>query len=538
MLAATSLATMTPDERVWSETVSWQVGRTIPTTHVWGSGRTEDAWARARCFADGRVQASVSRTLTAGLFWTIREGVLVMGPHLPEVAGVGARPDTRWLEGLITGQADPQGTPYIGVSRVLPGQTVTWTGGQPVLGNWSGPQTWSDPWLRGESARGAYLDAFDAALDDLLVADEPVCVATSGGLDSTFVAAWLARRGVEVNALVHVPHPGADLSPEGGWDPDEADLVRTLAASYPGRIRVIEVVNERLTQPLDAAAALSERTWTPAGHAGNEVWIAHISERARELGARRIFWGSQGNYSFSGDHTYAWRDYFRRGRLLGLAELTRYGHDTGLSWRGSVARGVLPLLRDHAGSTLPWLPAVSMPDMSSREGFLRALTMGSPPEVRSQPLSEAVMWVDPFAASSVLHVAAAIEPSEWWRGARTRSFARTLGAGVVPDAIRSRRRRGAQGWDTWFVIRNQRQRYLDEVEALATTAVIADHVDVGAVRDTVLSWPWGEVQGPDPVAVAHLTSLLAFGTFVRKASSRANDKGATASPSTPRSPRG
>ena len=126
--------------------------------------------------------------------------------------------------------------------------------------------------------------------------------------------------------------------------------------------------------------------------------------------------------------------------------------------------------------------------------------------------------VDAFTTQAILDLAAAMTPLEWSRGPGSRGYARLLGAGRVPDSIRLRTRRGGQSWDEWFIIRNDRDRYYDEVAALAGTPILGGWVDDAALRAQLDSWPWGEVHGPDRLPVLAMGRILTLAALVRAAS--------------------
>ena len=54
----------------------------------------------------------------------------------------------------------------------------------------------------------------------------------------------------------------------------------------------------------------------------------------------------------------------------------------------------------------------------------------------------------------------------------------------------------ARAWDEWYLIRNERDRYVDEVAALATTPILGGWVDDASLRDTLDGWPWGRCTVP------------------------------------------
>ncbi len=69
----------------------------------------------------------------------------------------------------------------------------------------------------------------------------------------------------------------------------------------------------------------------------------------------------------------------------------------------------------------------------------------------------------------------------------------------------------------WYLIRNDRDRYFDEVHALATTPILGGWVDHTALRTILTNWPWGQVHGPDRMSVIAMNRILSLAAFVRTA---------------------
>ncbi|MFN8125878.1 MAG: asparagine synthase-related protein [Candidatus Nanopelagicales bacterium] len=349
----------------------------------------------------------------------------------------------------------------------------------------------------------------------------------SGGLDSTFVAATLARQTTPdrpVIGLIHVPLAEAQLQPRGGMDPDESHLAHTLAAAYPGRLVVREVRNEELISPLDASAEMSTRSWLPVFNPANQSWMTAMNRIAAHEGAELLFAGGNGNAAFSHDHPYAARYYLSRGRLPTLLSLGTVDGSPSMSrLRGRVLSPLLPRTPQPPTSAHLGLPPTPPPRHEHpRIHYLRWLARANSGLMAAQnpAATEGILKADPFLARAVLDVAAAIEPAEWQRGGGSRSFARRLGLGRVPDDIRLRKRRGAQGWDAWYVVRNDRDRYLAEIDLLRDTPALGGWVDDRRLAATVAAWPWGATHGPGPGELHTVHRLLALAAFARDTTRR------------------
>jgi hypothetical protein len=309
------------------------------------------------------------------------------------------------------------------------------------------------------------------------------------------------------------------------FDADETGLARLLMASYPERLLVEQVINTGHTRPLAAAAEAARFSGLPTFNPSNQPWLSAIRRIAAENGSRLWFMAGNGNAAFSSDHMYAADYALRRGRLATLAGM---GRDIDGRWSSTVFRSRVlgPLRRSFMAEE----PTQASPLHQFRVGsrgqqsridrhfyvdWLAQSTSGLP-AMSNPAVQRGVLVADPFTARSLLEVASAILPEEWQQGGVSRGFARRAGEGRVPDAIRLRTRRGQQGRDAWYVIRNDHDEYLERIASLPTVPGL-EHVDHRGLGDHVAAWPWGQVQGPywpEQVALDRLLALADFATTI------------------------
>ena len=460
-------------------------------------------WMAVARFGSDGLAASASMMLPSGLFWSTADRELVVSTD-PVSATANPRVDPKFISEYAQGRPAPLASPFIGVARETAGSTVAWAhaGATPSRHVWCGPSAWADPTLEGPEALLTYVDTFDGAVAELVGRAGPIVTTVSGGLDSTFVAAALARAASErlpVRGLVYAPLPEAMFES----DADETALATLMADAYPDRLSVERVVNTDLVRPLASAAQMSRRAGVPTFNPANQPWLTRMREIAAGAGAIMWFVGSNGNAAFSYHHPYAADYYLRRGRL---GEVRRMARDGGRRPRvlGPLRRQYLS--READGST-----------HMDRQEYLRwlARSVTGLPAAGNPAAMAGVLMADPFASRAVIEVAASITPTEWAHGEVARGFARRAGAGRVPDAIRLRTGRGLQGRDAWFVIRNDRDDYRDRVAALHGVAGL-EGVDQPAIAAQVAAWPWGEQRGPqwqEQVAVDRLLGLAEFASI-------------------------
>lgn len=541
----------------WDSAAEFRAGGRRAQAHTWGESvdiggivrrlshgadpgaDTARPWAAVVQRADGTVAATASMTVGAGLFFSRVEDAsgsrLVIGPSLGAVVRARRRMaemSADFLRARLgSGQLRPDQLPYRDVHRLPPGTTAHWRSiaDDPVLHQWCGPRAWPPPEVDGPEVIETYLRVFDAAVDELVVEGEPLCATLSGGLDSSFLVASLLRHATPtrpVHAYVHSPLPEAGLRPRGTWDPDDFPVALAMARRYPEILQVHRVMNTDRRQVLDEAVVAAERHWYPGVNLGNHIWLRHMSERAAEIGASRLFIGGNGNAAYSHDHPYALSHYGRQrdwaalrsmanpypsGRLPGVR--TGWAH---LARRaaGDRHRALSPLMAAQRlrGSANGPEQTASVP---SRESYLRWLT-GS--YSRSSVLAFAgwdAALVDPFRSRPVVDLAASITPASWARGGSPRGLARLIAEGRVPDEIRLRTRRGGQTWDTWFVESAHRERYLMEVRLATEDPDLGSHLDRSELLREVRSWPWGQPMSAAPTGFGQLQNVLAVAAFAR-----------------------
>ena len=162
-------------------------------------------------------------------------------------------------------------TPFIGIQRLLPGHFITWRHGVVRLKRW---------WNLGERARALreelpaepvsrFRDCFDDAVKIRRISDVPVGVLLSGGLDSSSVAASLAK---------HVGSGVASFTvrfDESGYD--EGPLAQQVAARYQLECHELFVAPGDLAEKLRQASYFNDE---PLVH-GNDLHLLAISQYAK-----------------------------------------------------------------------------------------------------------------------------------------------------------------------------------------------------------------------------------------------------------------
>ena len=498
-------------------------------------------WAAVVVTPEDRVLAAASPMFHGGLFWRRvgpggRELRIASDPG-PLLRGAPrAEIDADYVIDYLAMRPPTAGTPYRGIGRLDSGSTFEFGPGRgaPERSEWCGVEAWRQPFREGPGTASDYLRTFDAAVDDAVPPSGPLVVALSGGLDSTFLAASLVRHASAqrpVVGLVHRPVAGVPTLVRPAMVADDWPYAKALARKYPGLIELEAIRNDAGLLGLDVALAESRRGRLPVLNQGNSVWIDALRMRALAAGAEGIFLGSTGNYSYSHPHSYAFVEALhRRQWAQAAAEFRRDA--TARGGRAAALRAAAQVSarwRHRDDGTLAYTRLLHMrrgimrperPD-SSRGAYLDAMAehttsfMGA----ANPAASRGLLGLDPFESESVLRFAAEMTPREWRRVPTARGYARMLAEGRVPDEIRLRQHRGAQAADAWWVTAQHRRRYLDEAEALRTTPVLRDMIDVNALAARLRGWPWEQPAGPEILELLAMDRLLHMGAFLRDADS-------------------
>jgi asparagine synthase (glutamine-hydrolysing) len=210
------------------------------------------------------------------LFYALNRGALHFASEEKALfaAGVCARFDHGvWEELLCFRFVAGEQTPFEGVRRLQPGHYLLWKDGHTHIQRW---------WNLSDRARalreipprdpvGWYRETFDDAVDIRRIGDVPVGVLLGGGLDSSTVAASLARQvGREVPSFtVGFPEP----------EYDERPLARRMAEHIHLQGQHIAVPADRLLTKLQEACWYNDE---PLAHTSDAHLLA-ISQHAKRL---------------------------------------------------------------------------------------------------------------------------------------------------------------------------------------------------------------------------------------------------------------
>ena len=176
-----------------------------------------------------------------------------------------------WPELLCFRYVAGDRTPFKGVKRLLPGHSLQWHEGRLELRRW---------WNLADRARARrelpmrdpvewYRRTFDDSVRLRTISDVPVGVLLSGGLDSSSVAASLARQTNEQVASFTVRFA------DSGYD--EGPLAEMVARDHGLTSHQVELTEQQLLPAVRCAAAFNDE---PLAH-GNDAHLLAISRHAK-----------------------------------------------------------------------------------------------------------------------------------------------------------------------------------------------------------------------------------------------------------------
>jgi asparagine synthase (glutamine-hydrolysing) len=245
----------------------------------------------------GRLHLARDRFGEKPLYWWARDGVLVFGS---EPAAVLAHPAARGLPidlGAVHKFLNYEYLPgthgfHRDLRKLSPGHLLTWLGGRAEIRAYWRPEPDEAGAARAGESEADKLDCLDALLDasvrDRLVADVPVGVFLSGGIDSSLVAALVGKHAPGLTAFtVRMPEATYDETPAA------TALARRLRLSHEvielddaAIAEAFQALTAKLDEPFADASMLP--TWVLSRAARQRVKVALGGDGADELFAGYI----------------------------------------------------------------------------------------------------------------------------------------------------------------------------------------------------------------------------------------------------------
>ena len=451
----------------------------------------------------------------------------------------------------------PETTFYEGIRRVPVGHTLSVRDGRLQLDRFWTPVPERRITFRSdrEYADGM-LEVLEAAVRSRLRAVAPIGMMSSGGLDSSSVAAVAAEQlraqGASLHAFHSAPREGFAGAVRSGWIADETDDVRAVARMYPNI--ELQIRRPDASTPFDDAEASFRMTGAPPRNTGNAAWFYGIYRMARDRGVRVMLVGNKGNATIShtgyrslrdsalsGNWARVWRE------INALGRATQQGRRNIL--RRNVIKPLIPTLFNTVArqfSSKPTLPVWETSDSAIRPEFARAMQVEervrearldygnivrmSDLEFRMSVLTSGVdsmdlysgyrPWFgietrDPTADRRVIEYCFGVPGDQYLLNGEARSLVRRAMQGRLPDQVRTRTTIGAQApdWIEWLPA--MRGQIRDELDSLESSDTVQRMIDLPRLRALVDRWPEPMVVHHDREYYMRLLRGIMMGKYIR-----------------------
>lgn len=466
------------------------------------------------------------------LFFHRGEGFTVFASYLPDLLAMPTVPrridETTMAGFLALDHREKERTFYQGINRVPSRSCVTVTsGGAEMLRYWNPTLDAPPPYARNEDYIARARELFDRAMARSLRDTPRFAIFTSGGLDSSAIAASAARLGNhDVTCYTAVPPDGFDISVRANRYLDERPKVEALGRLYPSlRLRF---VTPRGVHPLQQdSARLFVRLGLPVRGPALLNWIGSLDDAVMKDGHSIVLNGGMGNYGLTWSGAFSLAVLARQGRYREMLDEARAlaRQSRRKLWRvlaGEIGMRMAPssiqrlvtrlrgddpdaigrfsLLNPGAIDTLnlrqhwqeaghdPWYRKFGSPTRHRAHLMFDHLQFGRDFVAMSPALGGYEMR-DPFADRELLEFCLAVPEPLYRRGGIARWFGRQVFADRLPPEILNETRRGEQAAN-WFESLDMRKSAIaEEIERMEASPLVCRLIDVPRLRRLLAEWP-------------------------------------------------
>ena len=430
---------------------------------------------------------------------------------------------------LALNHAAEHRTFYRGVDRV-PSRTLLTIDAEGVRHRkyWQ-PNIDAPPWTREEDYVERARELFDIAVASATRDTPHVTIATTGGLDSSAIAATVARlgRAHSITCVTMVPPPdlAADVEPDRYRD--ERPKVEALARMYPG-LQLRFIVDDRLHPRDGDDVRIFAGTGLPLLSPTARSQALYLGDATTGAGARVLQLGTYGNLGLTWDGTFSLEALLRghqwRGFLRELRATAREG-DRGLA-RTFAADVVMRLappwmrraihrLRGRDPDSIAHRSALN-PAFVAETGLARRWReQGFDPwfasagrdgrQLRAWRMFDAFQYRrdmrvlvnqlngfeirEPFADRRLLEFVLSVPEPMFRRDGVPRAFGRKVLADRLPREIVDERRRGATGVAWYRKLGERRADLAVDLERLEGSPLARRLIDLPRLKRLMAQWP-------------------------------------------------
>lgn len=448
----------------------------------------------------------------------------------------------------------PGRTPFRGIDRVPPGEL--WRINRSGIRRhtyWRPGDAPPIRFRRDEDYVEAAREVLDQAVGCHLSGDGQVVADLTGGLDTAAIATAAARLAphLTIDCFTTVSEAGAPIPYEiPGHSGDEWSAALASAAAYPN-LRPHRIEAGGLTpEEIDPT---SQFEISPMG-VGNSWALGWGNSRKNALSRFapcRFLSGVGGNLTFSRDGFDVLPTLLSGGRWLSLAnEVNALARKEGRAWRWSLLKcAVYPalpsswrrLIRRACGHDFSWWSNINLirPEAVARycltddaraQGWLHPFEGRTSRDALIQEISKTLTFRHknraPFRALGLdiraplldrrmIDFCLAIPAGQFLRNGITRSLARRVLAGRIPDVVRMRPRTYLSCPEWHHRLTRSRPHWMAAIERLEGSAAVNELLDMPKLRRLAESWPETPTRAQEYALASILPAAISAGQFIR-----------------------
>ncbi|MGI8705829.1 MAG: asparagine synthetase B family protein [Sphingomicrobium sp.] len=420
-------------------------------------------------------------------------------------------------------------TCFAGVSRVLPGQCITFFGEEARPKSYWQPQTEEFSRSSQEELIERYRFHLDQAVGSRMRRmSGPLATHLSSGFDSSAVTTTAARLAkLDERIIAFTSAPALSASGLRGRPTDESRIAAATARTY-GLDHVVVRSGGPLLETLRGHARFYQE---PVRNVLNMDWWKQIDREAKSRGATTLLTGEMGNQSINAGGLSILSEWVRNGDLLGwYREARAAARRADVSWRGVLMNSFEPWLPKSVSSELNRI-FLSIPPSTAT--FVRIRGETKTPRRTASRVRERLSLItsedygplrkgglaetgvdkrDPTADRRLIEFSFTIPPEQLLHDGVFRPLARAALSDRLPEAVLSVPLRAYQGAD-WSKRLTQKDAQAI-VEEISQSSTAQELLDLPCLKQRVSEW--AKLDGSslaDLIAGQELTRALKIGIF-------------------------
>ena len=422
---------------------------------------------------------------------------------------------------------------YRGIERVPSRGLVTIDRAGPRLRHYWAPNLDAPPpYRREEDYIARARELFDQAVAAATRDTPHVAISTSGGLDSSAIAATTARLGTaqSITCFTMVPPLGTQIDVGPFRYLDERDKMTALARMYP-QLDVRWIAPTHLHPVEEDYRRFFARANLPVFGPAVHGWYAHLSDAVVAAGHEVLLVGNYGNFGLSWGGNFAllallragaWREFGHElrasARSSGRSLVRTFAGDVLVPGAPSAVRRAIQRMRGRNPNSVARYSALNPAFIAEHDltrhwqtpgfdswfggdGWHPARQRAARMFDRNQNIRDMAAMTeeidgfesrDPHRDRRLLEFVLSVPEPMFRRNGIPRAFARKVFADRLPPDILNEPRRGAQAPDWFRRMQARRQTIATEIERIDASPLARRLIDVPRLKRLMAQWPKDE----------------------------------------------